>query len=180
LRSCVYCEVGQDVPDIRIVREHLFQLASNGPHEIVAVLIASTLRLPKLLFEPGDGSQLGLELRAQIHDAQSYDRRSLEERIVVHRRESIRSSVDEPAILVVHLHRTISMEKKSNGTELAERLERITRLTDELERVQGERRTVSEIAARIRQELQGARRAAQPHQRDRAADGGSRSKPPKS
>ncbi len=61
-------------------------------------------------------------------------------------------------------------KQKSNGTLLTEPLERITRLLDDLERVQGERRKIAEIAGRIRHEV-GADAATRRTKKPRPASG---------
>jgi hypothetical protein len=92
----------------------------------------------------------------------------------LHRRRPATKITAAVARLDAALQRRARVEKKANGTELSERLERLRRLVDELERVQGEQQRINEIAQRIRREVEAAHRSARPYQRDKAADGGSR------
>lgn len=62
------------------------------------------------------------------------------------------------------------MEKLANGAALADRLDCIKKLTDELERVQDERHRVQEITERIRHEIEEVRRSLHPHHDEKAAD----------
>ncbi len=61
-------------------------------------------------------------------------------------------------------------EKLANGAALAQRLDRIKRLTDELERAQDERHRVQEITERIRREIEEVRHALHPPGVEKAAD----------
>ncbi len=65
-------------------------------------------------------------------------------------------------------------EKLANGEALAERLDRIKKLTDELERAQDEQHRVQEITDRIRHEIDEVRRAVLPHSVDKAAEASTR------